>query len=226
MARKVSKNYTAPCYALKCDIRKFFDSVDHGILLNLLERRIKDKDVIWLLREIIGSFSTSGTLFEKRGLPIGNLTSQLFANVYMNEFDQFIKHELKVRYYARYTDDFVILLETDRDFDYLLKKITDFLRGELRLELHPHKVMVRKLHHGVDFLGYVVFPHHKLPRAKTRRRVVRKLGLRLDEYRSGVIEETTLKQCLLSYLGLLSHANAHRFTERLQNNLWFRLSDK
>jgi len=226
MARKVSKNYTGPCYGLKCDIKKFFDSVDHKILLGLLEKRIKDKDTMWLLREIVGSFSSSGTLFEKKGLPIGNLTSQLFANVYMNEFDQFMKHELKIKYYARYTDDFVILSDTDREFDDLLDRITDFLRDELQLKLHPHKVMIRKLRHGIDFLGYVVRSHHKLPRQKTRRRIERKLGQRLDEYGAGEIEETTLKQSLLSYLGLLSHANAHRFTERLKNNLWFRLGGK
>lgn len=226
MARKASANYTRPCYALKCDIRKFFDSVDHGILLALLEKRITDKDILRLLREIIGSFSTSGTLFEKRGLPIGNLTSQLFANVYMNELDQFIKHELKIRYYARYTDDFVIISGTDKEFDYLLERITNFLRDRLRLGLHPHKVMIRKLLHGIDFLGYVIRPHHKLPRRKTRRRIERKLGQRLNEYKEGKIEETSLKQSLLSYLGLLSHANAHRFAERLKNNLWFRLGDK
>lgn len=226
MARKVSKNYTGPCYALKCDIKKFFDSVDHGILLEQLGRRIRDEDTMRLLREIIGSFSTSGTLFEKRGLPIGNLTSQLFANVYMNEFDQFVKHELKIKYYARYTDDFVILSDTDSEFGHLLGKITIFLHDKLRLSLHPHKVDIRKLHHGIDFLGYVVFPHHKLPRAKTRRRVVRKLRQRATEYREEKIGEITLNQSLLSYLGLLSHANTHRFSENLKNRLWFWLNDK
>lgn len=226
MVRKVSKNYTGPCFALKCDIKKFFDSVDHEILLAQLGRRIRDKNTIWLLREIVGSFSTSGTLFEKRGLPIGNLTSQLFANVYMNEFDQFVKHELKIKYYARYTDDFVILSDTDNEFDKLLGRITIFLRERLCLELHPHKVDIRKLHDGIDFLGYVVFPHHKLPRAKTRRRVVRKLRQRAEEYKEEKIDDVTLTQSLHSYMGLLSHANTHNFSEDLKNKLWFWLSDK
>ena len=226
MARKVSKNYTGPCYALKCDIKKFFDSVDHGILLEQLDKRIQDEDTMWLLWEIVGSFSTSGTLFEKCGLPIGNLTSQLFANVYMNEFDQFVKHELKVRHYARYTDDFVILSETDREFNDLLEKITNFLHDKLHLSLHPHKVDIRKLHQGIDFLGYVVFPYHKLPRAKTRRRVVRKLKQRAEEYRAEKIEEVTLNSALQSYIGLLSHANTHSFSQDLKNKLWFWLHDK
>ena len=226
MARKVSKNYTGICYALKCDIKKFFDSVDHTILLDLLEKKIKDGDTMWLLREIVNSFSVSGTLFEKQGLPIGNLTSQLFANVYMNEFDQFVKHELKVKYYARYTDDFVILSNSNSEFDELLEKITIFLRERLKLELHPHKVTVRKLHRGIDFLGYVVRPHHKLPRQKTQKRVVRKLRQRAKEYKKGEIEEITLTQSLHSYLGLLSHANTHRFSEDLKNRLWFWMREK
>ena len=105
MMRKVSQNNTRPCYVLKCDIQKFFDSVNHRILLSILSKRIKDGDAMWLLEEIVGSFP--------KGLPIGNLTSQIFANIYMNEFDQFVKHELRVRYYVRYTDDFAIVSDNE-----------------------------------------------------------------------------------------------------------------
>lgn len=114
MMRKVAKNGTHTCYALKCDIKKFFDTVDHAILFSLLRKRIKDENALWLLREIIESFSSQySTLFERKGLPIGNLTSQLFANIYMNEFDQFVKRELKAKYYVRYTDDFVIASDNE-----------------------------------------------------------------------------------------------------------------
>ena len=133
MARKVSKNHTRPCYVLKCDIKKFFDSVDHEILLELLFRKITDPDVQWLLREVVSSFSMSESLFEQRGLPIGNLTSQLFANVYMNEFDQFMKHELRVKCYARYTDDFVVVADSTEYLQSLLSSITAFLRDRLKL---------------------------------------------------------------------------------------------
>lgn len=221
MVRKVSKNYTRNISAFKCDVRKFFDSVDHEILLRLLARTIRDEDTLWLLREVVGSFYSSGTLFDKRGIPIGNLTSQLFANVYMNELDQFVKHKLKTKYYARYTDDFVILSNTDKDSDSLLSQIDFFLKEELLLTLHPHKVEVCKLHHGIDFLGYVVRPHHKLPRAKTKHRVVRKLRQRAKEFRKGELEEFALTQSLHSYLGLLSHADTHCFVEDLKNKLWF-----
>jgi len=114
MVRKITRNGTRPCYVLKCDIKKFFDTVDHAILFSLLRKRITDENALWLLKEIIESFcSRYSTLFECKGLPIGNLTSQLFANIYMNEFDQFVKHELRVKYYVRYTDDFVIASDNE-----------------------------------------------------------------------------------------------------------------
>jgi RNA-directed DNA polymerase len=221
MIRKVSKNYTTNCFALKCDIKKFFDSVDHEILLGLLSKKIRDQEVMLLLKEIIGSFSASQNLFEKKGLPIGNLTSQLFANVYMNEFDQFIKHELKIKYYARYTDDFVIISDSHKDFNKLLSQIKSFLKDQLFLTLHPHKVEVRKYGQGVDFLGYVIFPHHKLLRTKTKKRMVRKLKEKSGDVKEEKIEDSDLKQSLNSYLGLLSHANTHRFSENIKNKIWF-----
>jgi len=104
-AQKCSKNHTKTIYVLKCDVRKFFASIDHEILLQILTKHISDKDTLWLLERIITSFHTK----PNKGLPLGNLTSQLLVNVYMNEFDQYIKHKLKIKYYIRYADDFVIL---------------------------------------------------------------------------------------------------------------------
>lgn len=104
-ARIVSKNYTRDCWALKLDIKKFFASVDHNILMNLLKRKINDPDILWLLKEVIDSFP--------KGIPLGNLTSQVFANIYMNELDQFIKHKLKIKYHLRYADDFLVLFNDD-----------------------------------------------------------------------------------------------------------------
>ena len=128
MVRKETRNYTKPCFALKCDVKKFFDSVNHKILLDILRKKIKDKDTIWLLNEIVNSFSSGHVnLFEKHGLPIGNLTSQLFANVYLNEFDQFVKNDLRVKYYARYTDDFVVISKDKKYLEDLLKQIQHFM---------------------------------------------------------------------------------------------------
>ncbi len=155
------------------------------------------------------------------GIPIGNLTSQLFANVYLNELDQFVKHELRVKYYVRYTDDFAIVSHNRKALEELLTRINAFLLRRLKLTLHPHKVVITRDTRGVDFLGYVAFPHHRLLRTKTRHRIWRKMREKSRAYREGFISEEKLRQSLQSYLGVLSHANAHRFGEKLKNNVWF-----
>lgn len=222
VAKKIQKNGTNGCFVLKCDVQKFFDSVDHAILLSILKKRINDGDAMWLLKEIIESFSSVfSTPFENKGVPIGNLTSQLFANIYMNEFDQFMKHDLKMKHYVRYTDDFVVVADNREYLDLILPRIKEFLEHDLRLKLHPKKVSVRKFHKGVDFLGYIVFPDHRLIRSKTKRRMVRNLGRRIKECRRGEISKSSLEQCLQSYLGVLSHANTHKFSNELGNQLWF-----
>src|SRR5258706_5109559 len=134
-ARKVNKNNTKQCFVLKCDIKKFFASVDLDILKGILRAYISDTETILLLENIIQSFP--------KGLPLGNLTSQLLVNVYMNEFDQFIKHKLKVKYYIRYADDFVVLSGDKKYLEDLLPKIRDFLSKELKLDLHPGKVFIK-----------------------------------------------------------------------------------
>lgn len=223
MLRAVSRNSMRPCYALKCDVRKFFDSIDHEILLTVLARRIKDPEVMWLLKEIVGSFATGyADLFHARGVPIGNLTSQLFANVYMNEFDQFIKQELRVKNYVRYTDDFIIVSTDKAELEQLLTPIEKFLQESLRLELHPGKIQVTKYHKGVDFLGYVQFPHHRLMREKSEQRMMRKISHAAYFYRHGAIDDARMNATLQSYLGVLSHADAYRLSENLKNRYWIR----
>lgn len=225
MLRKLSENGTKQVYVLKCDVKKFFDTVDHGVLYSILKKRIKDQDALWLLNGIIESFSSEySNIFQSKGLPIGNLTSQLFANVYMNEFDQFMKHELKVKYYARYTDDFVILSRNEEYLRDLLPKIADFLDKKLMLQLHPEKVWIKKLHQGIDFLGYQVFLDHRLVRTRTKRRIFTKLKRRVKEYQSGEVSRLSLDQSLNSYLGVLSHANTWKLSQRLKNQFWFWLN--
>ena len=143
----------------------------------------------------------------------------------MNEFDQFIKHSLKVKYYARYTDDFVIVSESESYLKQLLEPIKAFLKEKLKLELHPNKVTIRKYHHGIDFLGYVILPHHIKLRTKTKKRILKKLNHKINEYKSGLIDKPTLLASLSSYLGVLSHSDAYRLTEEIKNNFWFRLNE-
>jgi RNA-directed DNA polymerase len=226
LTKKLSGNNHKLCFVLKCDIKKFFDTVDHTILIHLLSKRIKDKDTMWLMKEIISSFQSKySNLFEAKGLPIGNLTSQLFANIYMNEFDQFLKHKLKVKNYIRYTDDFVIIANNKKYLENLIEPIKKFLYDELALELHPKKVGIHKLHSGVDFLGYIIFPHHRLLRTKTKKGALRKLHKRVLEYRGGLISKISLEQSLQSYLGVLFHANTYEFRNELKNKFWFWLGE-
>ncbi len=197
--RKVSYNNTRTVWILKCDIRKFFANIDHTVLKEIMEKNIEDKDIMWLLSEIINSFCTNNIIGV--GLPLGNLTSQLLINIYMNDFDQFVKHKLKLKYYVRYADDFVVLSESKSYVDSQLTKISEFLENRLKLSLHPDKVFIKTLASGVDFLGWVHFPHHRVLRTATKRRMFKRLK------RSRKKETTT------SYLGLLKHGNTYKLVK-------------
>lgn len=169
---KVSKNNTKTCWVLKCDLRKFFASINHAILLCILEKGIQDDEILWLLKQVITSFDSGSP---GKGLPLGNLTSQLLVNVYMNRFDQYVKHVLKVKYYVRYADDFVLLSEDRSLLVNYLAQIGSFLEQELKLQLHPNKVSVKTLYSGIDFLGWIHFPTHRVLRTTTKRRMFRQL---------------------------------------------------
>lgn len=196
---KVSKNNTKTCFVLKCDIRKFFANIDHQILKKILEKHIQDENVIWLLSQVIDSFSSKPN-FEV-GLPLGNLTSQLLVNIYMNEFDQFMKRELRVRYYIRYADDFVILHKDKKYLEELLPKISNFLEKELKLQLHPNKVYIKTITSGVDFLGWINFPNHRVLRTSTKRRMLKRL------------KDNSKEETRQSYLGMLRHGNAYKLSK-------------
>ena len=132
-----------------------------------------------------------------------------------------MKHDLKVKYYFRYTDDFVIVDEDREYLGQLLLRISEFLENKLALRLHPGKIITRPLYQGIDFLGYIIFPKHRLVRTKTRRRIFKKLKRRIVEYHRGRISKSTLEQSLQSYLGVLSHADSYAASEQLKNQLWF-----
>lgn len=222
IARKASKNNTSSLFALKCDIKKFFANVDHEILYGLLKRRILDEDFLRLLKEIIDSFETDSTA---KGMPIGNLTSQLFANIYLDPLDQFIKQELKVKYYIRYADDFVILSASREHLEKLLETIKEFLESNLKLPLHPQKIEIRDYYLGIDFLGYIVFPNFVLPRAKTKKRLFRKIHKKVELYKMSKISAEVLNQSIQSYLGYLTHANTYQLTQQLKNQIIFWLNE-
>jgi retron-type reverse transcriptase len=200
-AYKVSRNHTRTIWVLKCDIRKFFASIDQEILTAILSEYIPDKDIMELIESIIGSFSST----EKGvGLPLGNLTSQLFVNIYMNEFDQFMKHKIKAKYYIRYADDFVILSENRNWLCNIVPQIRDFLWNRLKLNLYPNKVSISTVASGVDYLGWVNFPDHRVLRTTTKMRMFREIQKKQGK-----------KETVQSYFGLISHGNSWKLKRRI-----------
>jgi RNA-directed DNA polymerase len=199
---KVSCNNTKTCWVLKGDIRKFFASIDHDVLLNILKDYIPDVNIIGLLSQVINSFSVKQS---SKGLPLGNLTSQLFANIYLNKFDQFVKHKLKDKYYIRYADDFVIMSSNQGELIGQIEIIKNFLISELKLELHPQKIFLKTISSGLDFLGWVNFPDHRVLRTATKQRMFRKIKNQLTP------------KSLVSYLGLLSHGQAYKLQKILKS---------
>ena len=200
----VSKNNTRPCFVLKGDIRRFFANIDHILLKTILEKHIEDKELLRLLDCIINSFNTEGKYGV--GLPLGNLTSQLLVNIYMNEFDQFVKHGLKVKYYIRYADDFVFLSEDKEYLESLVPQIAEFLEAYLKLTLHPDKLFLSTLASGVDFLGWVHFQKHRVLRTATKRRMLLKIKSNLEN-----------EAVVVSYKGMLSHGNGYKLIKEIES---------
>jgi len=195
--RKSSRNNSKSIFTLKCDIKKFFDSVDQDIMLKIIQRKIQDKNAIWLVEKIIRSFS--------QGLPLGNVTSQIFANIYLSELDKFIKHNLRIKYYIRYCDDFVILGERKENLEKFIKPINNFLEIELNLSLHQDKIIIRKYSQGIDFLGYVVLLNHRVLRTKTKKRILKR------------IKNNNLSlQSINSYLGVLKHCRGYKIKKEIE----------
>jgi RNA-directed DNA polymerase len=199
-ADKVSKNNTRTCYVLKCDIKKFFASIDHKTLMKVIERHIEDEEMRWLIYQVVKSFNTTR---EGMGLPLGNLTSQLLVNIYMHEFDLYMKQELRVKYYLRYADDFAILSNDKKYLEDLLPQIAAFLNEKLKLSLHENKVYIKTYATGVDFLGWVHFPYHRTLRTTTKRKILRNM--------KGYPKPERVN----SYRGLLGHGDTYKIQKKV-----------
>lgn len=156
----VSKNYTAQCYILKFDIKKCFESIDATLLKSIFAKHIKDEKLVALVCAVIDSFS--------KGLPLGNLTSQLFINMYLHEFDWHVKHTLRCQYYLRYADDIVIVARDKENLEKLYVAMEFFLKDTLHLT--THKNGIRSIYSGIDVLGIVFFAKYERLRRSTERR--------------------------------------------------------
>lgn len=211
-----------PYYYLKLDISKYFYRIDHEVLLSILERRIRDKKMIDLLSITIKSNETnfglpagkspgevckSERLCDK-GMPVGNLSSQMFANLYLNELDQYCKHTLRIHYYVRYMDDVIILADNKKQLHEWKQLINDFLQSKLKLDLN-NKTCIRPVTLGIEFCGYKTWATHIKLRKSTALKMKRRLKLIQVQYASGAITLDRAMQTVNSYMGILKHCDSY-----------------
>ena len=202
-------------YVLKADIRRYFDSVDHEILMKIISRKIKDEKILLLIRKITKNHPLG------RGMPIGNLTSQFFANIYLNELDRFVKHCLKAKCYIRYVDDFVIPDGSKERLEQHKIKINDFLKT-IRLELHPQKSSVSPLYTATKFLGFRVFYHYKLPTKSNMRIIRNRIDYFIGLHSKDFLRKENVLAAVIGWNAYAMHAN----TYKLRNNLMKEVSEK
>lgn len=209
------KQYGAKGYFLKCDIRKYFDSVYHMELKTRLHSKIKEEEVYWLLERIIGSYEkTPG-----RGLPMGNQTSQWFALFYLDPLDRLIKEKLKITYYTRYMDDCILIHPNKAYLKECLAKMTELIEGELKLEFNE-KTQIIPIKNGVEYLGfrfYLTDTGKVIKRLKTasKKRFKRRLKKFQKDYRENKVEFKTISQSIASYKGHLKHGHTYKLKKKI-----------
>lgn len=195
-------------YILKMDVAKYFNSIDKDILMEILERKIKDEKLLNLIRKIV--YSQGG----KKSLPIGNYTSQTFANIYLNEVDQYAKHVLKCKYYFRYMDDSVILLKTKEEAIEILSKIKKFLKEKLDLELNS-KTQIFKSKQGVNFCGYKINEYRLKIRDRGKRNLKNKVKKLQEKIKTGEMATTDAYRFLCGHIGYLKIADTKNLKDKL-----------
>ncbi len=210
--RKVSKNNTRTCYILKADIRHYFETISHDILISLIKKKIRDKSTINLINTILKNYKNHNY---DRGMPLGNLTSQFFANVYLNEFDHFVKHKLKAKHYIRYVDDFVILNESKKLLENYKLNIENFLRKNLSLNLHPDKSKVIKLQNGANFLGFRIFYYHKLLLKRNVNKFDRRLNKLKILYNKQNISRSKIIEIFLGWISYVTNADTYKYKRKI-----------
>ena len=220
-------------YVLKCDIQKYFQSVDHEILLAIVSNKIRCQRTLSLIKEIVCSRIGKGNveyfrnddLFtpysRTRAIPIGNLTSQFFANVYLNDFDHFIKEQLRCRFYIRYVDDFVVFDNSKKRLNAIKEHLKEYL-DTLRLKLHRKKCRVYRVEEGISFLGYRIFPTHRLLKKDNALKMRRRLRQLSRQYREGHISLENIRERIQSWIGHAGHADTYRLRRRMLGSVVFK----
>ena len=216
---KVSKNNTQGCYVLKADIKQYFNRINHEILLKIIKREITCRKTLNLISKILTTpMCAKGERGRERdvcGMPLGNLTSQFFANLYLNELDQFVKHKLGAKYYIRYVDDFVILHKSKEQLNEWKSEISVFLENQLKIELHPSKTHILDINSGINFLGFRIFPKHKLIRKSNLKNFERKFNKLRICFNEGFVGKEKSLQSLEGWLPYCSHANTFKYRKSL-----------
>jgi len=185
-------------------------------LLAIVSKRIRDDEVLWLIRTILANHKTQQP---GKGMPLGNLTSQFFANVYLAELDNFVKHELKAKYYLRYVDDFVILDRNKRLLEEQLERINRFLLDELKLELHPEKSRIVPLRSGITLLGFRVFYYFKLLKKSNQRRIEKRLLKFQKKLENGTITKEEIRASMAGWDGYAKMANTYKLRKRMRERI-------
>ncbi len=220
-------------YILQCDIKKYFPSIDHAILKTLLRRKLKCKDTLWLLDTIVDNSNPQPPVTDyfpgddllspleiKKGLPIGNLTSQFFANIYLNGLDHFIKEELKVKKYLRYVDDFA-LFSSDRSFLAEAQQAIIEHLVNLRLKIHPFKSQLFETRHGANFLGFRILPDRIRLRTENLRRGRRRLRKMQKDYAEGKIKIQDVSCSIKSWIAHLKHGDTWQLRKQIFTSIVF-----
>jgi RNA-directed DNA polymerase len=225
-------------YCLQCDVQKYFPSIDHEILKGLIRRRIKCPETLWLIDLIIDASNEQEPVIEyfpgddlltpvqrRKGLPIGNLTSQFFANLYLSPFDHFVKRDLKLAHYLRYVDDFAAFSNDRQELAEARRAMEAYL-ATLRLKMHPIKSQLFETRHGANFVGFRVLPDRIRVRNDNLRRARRRLKQLQADYAAGEITLKPLVQRLQSWEAHLLHGDTYRLRHSIFDATVFRLSEK
>ena len=208
--RKVSKNGHKKTYVLKADIKHYFEEIRHDILIEILEEKIRDYEIIDLIKVILDNYSE-----DSKGIPLGNLTSQSFANIYLDKLDQFVKNKLRAKYYIRYVDDFVILHNSKNQLTSWKNEIDKFLRKNLEIELHPDKSQILKLEKGIKFLGFRFFPNHRLLRKSNMNHFERKFNQMKIQFKEGILTRDKSIEKLEGWIAYAKHGNTYNYRKKI-----------
>jgi len=202
---KFNDNNFVRGYCLKADIKHYFNEVNHKILIKILSKKIMDKKVIGLVKKILGNG------FNLKGMPLGNLTSQFFANVYLNELDYYVKHKLKAKHYIRYVDDFAILHKSKSQLIRWKREINRFLFEKLQLKLHPDKSRIISLSKGVDFVGFRNFYYFRL----LRKRNINNMVIKVGKFNNGLIDNEEIMEIFQGWNAYAKWANSYKIRRKV-----------